>query len=211
MKRTYKKPQIESYAASDILEEMGPCQNQYGPPVDATFYTVTGNSGGNVDGHVYFAGTVGFGNTEVSIGDTNVNEPMRGFAGFDISSLAGRSVVSATLRMHQQSVVNNPYTGGLGNLIVDHVNFGDSLTADDYGGGTLASDIGTLSTNTDLEWKTLDVAARVQNDVNAGRTTSQFRLRFSITDMDGDWTSEWVRLYAAEWSTERPELVVTYQ
>lgn len=178
----YIKPVLKSYSAVDIIEELGPCQNQY----TATFYTTTGNSSVNVDGHVWNDSPV-VTDWGIGVGDSAPNNTTaKGFVGFDISSIAGRTAVSATLRVYQANIYGGtPYTD-LGNILVDHVNFGSSLDSGDYSAGALTSNIGTISNNSTLEWKTLDVSSYVQADINAGRTSSQFRFRFYPNDTDSD-------------------------
>lgn len=133
----------------------------------------------------------------------------RAFVGFDISSIHS-TIVSATLRIYQAEITEGaPYTA-LGNLIVDHVNFGTSLSSADFTGNTLTNNIGTISNNANIEWKTLDVKDYVQADINAGRTSSQFRIRFTNdTAVDENWiTLEDADDYCD--TGNKPELVVTY-
>lgn len=205
----YKKPEIKSYSASDIIEEIGPCQNQY---TTTTFYTTTGNSAVNVDGEIRSDNFVDEG---IDIGDRPDNTYFRSFVGFDISSIQGSTIVSATLRVYQAQALLDPYT--LGTIVVDHVNFGSSIDFGDFGNESgsdaLTPNIGTLSTNATQEWKTLDVTNYVQADINTGRTSSQFRLRFN-TNTDSDGIQDMVNMEAIEdfLSTgNNPELVVTYR
>lgn len=123
--------------------------------------------------------------TDFSVGDFANNSTDRGFIGFDISGITG-NVQSAILTINQSSVLGTPYVD-LGSLVVDHVDFGGSLDAGDFNGGTLASNIGTISGDAGTGLKTLDVTSFVQADISAARTTSQFRLRFSsLTDGNND-------------------------
>lgn len=203
----YKRPEIKSYSAGDLLEEFGPCQNQY----SATFYTTTGNSSVNVDGFVGSNSLVDT-NNYVSPGDVATNDYYRGFFGFDISSLQGRTIVSATLRIYQFSSDASAYTD-LGNLTVDHMNFESSLGTGDFSAGALTTNIGTISNNTTTEWKTLDVSSSVQADINTPRTSSQFRILFDVgTDSDGAQDAAFFE--SAEntgGSGNPPQLVVTYR
>ncbi|MDJ0976067.1 MAG: hypothetical protein QNJ98_16530 [Planctomycetota bacterium] len=103
---------------------------------------------------------------------------LRQFYVFDRPALpAGATIVSARLFVYQESIEGDPYTE-LGRLLADHVDIGGTLSESDFDGGTLSSDIGTLSTDSTLEYKTLDVTAAVEADALAGRDTSAFRLRF---------------------------------
>lgn len=202
----YKKPEIKSYSAGDILEEIGPCQNQY----STTLYTTTGNSSVNVDGAVWSDGA--FYTNLLQNGDDSSNSYGRGLVGFDISSLQGWTIVSATLRLYQDTVDPAAYTS-LGTVVVDHINFGSSVDSGDLTGGTLTSNIGTLSTSATIEWKTLDVSSYVQADINAGRTSSQFRTRFT-TNTDSDGVRDLAFFDDSEntgGTGNRPQLVVTYR
>lgn len=106
---------------------------------------------------------------------------------FDLSSIpADATITSAVLRLRQASVFRTPYVD-LGDVVVDHFDIGQALDATDFDGGTIAAAFGTLSTDTTLEVKSLDVAARVQADLSAGRTRSSFRIRHTLpNDTDGD-------------------------
>lgn len=205
----YKKPEIKSYSAGDLVEIIGPCQSQY---TTTTFYTTTGNSSVNVDGMVSSAGDVAA-SWNIEVGDTSPSDIiLRGFIGFDISSIQGMTIVSATLRLYQYTVTGTPYTT-LGTIVADHVNFGSSLDAADYSAAALTSSIGTISNSATIEWKTLDVSSYVQADINSSRTSSQYRIRFT-TGTDSDGIEDLSRNESVEnfGSTgNRPELVVTYR
>lgn len=216
----YEKPVIKSYSADDLLEVLGPSQSQYGqdggPTQETTLYTTTGNSAVNVDGYVYSTGTVEQG-ASINAGDYETVRPdasLRGFVGFDISSIQGRTIVSATLRVYETVTgdADEVYLK-LGNLVVDHVNFGSNLDSSDHSGGTLTSNIGTISTSGTSEWKTLDVTTYVQADVDAAptRTSSQYRLRFT-TDINDDGINDVIRIEDADntrGTGNIPELVVS--
>ena len=145
---------------------------------------------------------------------TAIPGPFRALLTFDLSTLpAGVTVTGAVLKLRQATVDGAPYTD-LGNIVVDHVDYGAGLpTQAHYTGGTLANDIGTLSTSDALVLKALDVTARVVDDLANTRTRSQFRVRFSPLDTDGD-----VNLDQANFETaadlygtgEVPVLTVTY-
>ncbi len=217
----YIKPNIKSYTADGILEELGPGQTQY----TVTLNTRTGEIGGDIDGFIYYEEGTYTVNTNGEDPD-DPSEPWailigaeeeddfvaRGFVGFDISSIQS-TVVSARLKIYQGIADESPYTT-TGNLLVDHVNFGASLDTDNFSGNTLVGNIGTLSNNVTLEWKPdttgLDVTQYVQNDLDSGRSYSQFRLHFTTEDGVG------VVGYAAFCDSEghygdhTPVLVITY-
>lgn len=140
-----------------------------------------------------------------SIGDFSDNSTDRGFIGFDISSVSGQ-VTSAVLIVNQSSTSGTPYNT-LGNLIADHVDFGGSVDAADFSGGTLQNNFGAISSDSLAGAKSLDVTAEVQNDISSSRTTSQFRLRFA-NDTDNDNSDDFTVLDSAE-SGMAPELIIT--
>lgn len=198
----YKEPEIKSYSAGDIMEELGPCQNQY------VEQTATLNP--NEDGYMTFNGstyTLDSSGSTVMVGDTNANAYMRGFFSFDISSLQS-TVVSATLRVNEYS-----YGAGVSAFVplyVDHVNFGTLVAgAADFNGNDLTRSY-TSTNNYDTGWKEFNVGSAVQADINARRTTSQFRLRFNV-DTDSDSSYDNINFYSVEASGSRPQLVVTYR
>jgi len=193
-----------------------------GISVDVTPMILTSTAA--LDGEVSFDGTVATVNTGAGArtGDTEVfpgRSTHRQFFSFSLPSTAsGASVVAAELRLHQASATingigNSPYVE-LGSLVVDHVDYGTGLDGLDYNGGTLVSNSGVLATDTVLEYKTLNVASRVQADLTAVRGRSQFRLRFSNEFANQNTFDDFVRFADGDsWpATNRPpQLVVTFQ
>lgn len=179
--------------------------------------TITISSEASLNGSVTSTGRVEVGMGPY-VGDTDrtkINgEGWRQFYSFSLSTVpAGARMTSATLRLYQAFVKGQPYTA-LGNVIVDHVNLGSTLVASAYDGGTLASNIGTLSTNATLEYKTLDVLSSVQDDLTANRGRSQYRLRFSLRDSNADLVDDFVQFTDAQDSCCRvnrpPQLVIVH-
>ncbi len=126
------------------------------------------------------------GNT-LNFGDNATNVPFRVALSFSHVPLpAGAEIVSATLVIEQEDTgFGAPFTD-LGALLVDHVDLGASLDSADFDGGTLTSDVGTISSTTGNGLRSLDVTQAVLADVAAGRGRSEFRLRFAApTDDDG--------------------------
>lgn len=170
---------------------------------------VTLNSTQGVDGFITSSGSV-LTWTQAMVGDTFVDTGVRGFLSFDISSIPpGSNIISATLRNYQEAVLGTPYTD-LGNIIVDHLDYGANLDAADYNLAALQDNIGTLSNNASIEFKTLDVTARLQDDINNGRARSQYRMLFP-TPTDNDSIEDAAFFTSANIGGNTPELVVTYQ
>lgn len=205
----YRRPEVISYSAEKIVEGIGPCQSSYALTLYCTpdQNVATGDGCVNDDGGVIYDAYYDY----VGSGWTpEVN--YRTFVGFDISSLSGKTVVSATLRIYQDSGSDDGYTY-LGNVIVDRFNFGDSIGASDYDATPLSANIGTISTNSATEWKTLDVKSAVQSDITDGRTVSQFRIRHEDDTVGGSNRFEDFAKSSADDATGNgygPQLVVTY-
>ncbi len=174
----------------------------------ATSVTITAIGG--QDGYVDSIATVSA-SQDIRVGRNNA-ATIRGLFGFDIGSLPKTAkITSAVLRLYQSSVVGSPYTAG-GSIVVDHLDFGGTITADDYNGGNVyASSIGTISTSTSTEWKTLDVTERIKYDLSV-HTSAQFRLRFTTETVGGDATGD-VAVFSSKnsgYDTNPPQLVITY-
>lgn len=205
----YEKPVVKSYSTGDILEELGPCQNQY---------ETTATLNPSVDDWIYHAdGVHGLGSEAqpsypIAVGDSEENYYFRGFFGFDISSIQS-TIVSATLRLYQTDSDGAPYTD-LANLYLDHVNFGTLETnATDFDGNDITRGLASTSDSDNSEWKEFDVKSAVQADIDAGRTTSQFRVRFA-TNTDGNNDSDYILIEDTEnhgITGNKAQLVVTYQ
>jgi hypothetical protein len=99
--------------------------------------------------------------------------------------------------------------------VVDHLDYGATLDVGDYDLSPLASAFAIAATGPDTASHEVDVASRVQADWAAGRTRSQFRLRFSIQDGDNDgindiaaWTDPELSVNG---SGDQPQLVIRYR
>lgn len=182
-----------------------------GPELTATLLSTA-----TLDGWIRDDGNAQTTGSQVIVGDLvvgGVTRAYRGFYSFDLSAIpSGSTVTSATLRLYQFNFTGNPY-GELGNVVADHVDYGITLGGlEDYDVTPLAGNVGTVSTNTNVEYKTLGVTARVQTDVTAGRLTSQYRLRFSNADLSNDASPDFVQFSDAEYFTaDVPQLVVKYR
>ncbi|MGH7701129.1 MAG: hypothetical protein ACREMJ_11510 [Gemmatimonadales bacterium] len=178
--------------------------------------TVTLPSDSLLDGWIRDEGNFQRTGSQVIVGDVvvgGVSRGHRGFYSFDISVIpSGSTVTSATLRLYQFNFAGSPYAE-LGNVVVDHLDYGATIGGlEDYSATAFVSGMGPLSTNTTVEYKTLGVTARVQADVAAGRTRSQYRLRFSNADFSNDGSADFVQFSDAEFFTaDVPQLVVKYR
>jgi hypothetical protein len=177
--------------------------------------TVTLYSEPALDGHVSNNGWIASGYYNIYVGDDVSNQGWRGFVSFDLSSIpAGATITAATLRIFQSGCDGTPYSD-LGNVLVDHLNYGDTLDGTDYDLPAIHSNIGILSDSSGHQWRELDVTIYVQDDINNGRVRSQFRLyRPIMTDYDsaldgdvlyaGEYLNHWIPSFR-----KPPELVIT--
>jgi len=139
----------------------------------------------------------------------------RQFYSFELTGIPSSvSVQSAMLRLYQANVEGTPYDiGNLGGVIVDHVNYDTSLGSGDYDVAALTANIGTLSTDASVGYKTLNVTANVASDV-LSRSRSQYRLRFS-EEISVNFQDDYAQFTDAEESccsvNWPPQLVITIQ
>jgi hypothetical protein len=134
----------------------------------------------------------------------------RGFVGFDIAEIPAAAQISkATLRLYQRTVSGTPYSV-LGNIEIDHLDYGATLTAESYNGGNVyATYFGIMASNPLTEWKSLDVTEQVKKD-RAIHTSSQFRLHFSSETKGGSDTGDIASFSNTNTVNEAPQLVIEY-
>lgn len=177
-------------------------------PTPTTSVTVTTVAG--QDGYVTSTGTVSS-DKDIRVG-RNSSETIRGFVGFDIAAIPKTATItSATLRLYQRTVNGNPFSSGQGDLTVDHLDYGSSLSSGSYGATATLNNVGVLSSNNSSEWKQVMVTDRVKADLSS-HTSSQFRLRFTSESVGGDSTGDVVYFDSASsgYNTNQPQLVITY-
>jgi hypothetical protein len=142
--------------------------------------------------------------------------PIRAFLSFNRSVIPPEATItSAQLRLNMVEVAGNPFTAvQMGNLMVDHVNYGDTFPdATSYSGNTLLGNLTVMSNSAALGIKTATVTFGVNNDVAQNRPRSQFRLKFINGDQNFDGQETWARFVDAEdllAEGSPPELVITY-
>ena len=130
-----------------------------------------------MDGYVGKDGTTDTG-TNILVGKKETGSA-RGFISFDLSGVpAGANITKATLRVYQVGAAGEPFVGN--NLIVlDNLDFGGTLDAQDYQLRAESSGFATLSENADTEWKEVDITDVFMENHQMGLTRSQYRLRSS--------------------------------
>ena len=143
----------------------------------------------------------------------NTNLITRGFVSFDLGDIPdGATIESVKLRLYQATIIGDPY--GIGSMLkVDHLDYGDSLENADYSASSLSSSFATLTAESSIGWKEVDVTDQVKSDIAAGRSRSQFRLHMATENQGGDVTGDFVYLESAddsEGTGNTPQLNVKY-
>jgi hypothetical protein len=125
-------------------------------------------------------------------GDDEKNVGYRAFWSYDVFSLAGKSIESATLKFTTRSVVGDPFSSvtGLGGLRFWKVTYGDKLPNFDYSGSNLIR----VSLQTKAP-TTIDVRQEVANVTAAGLTKLQVEALFEKKVTNGNNIAEFI-----EWS-----------
>jgi hypothetical protein len=181
--------------------------------------TVTLTSQAALDG---FRANNGGGNNTVDIragngamfGSPSQELVIRGFLSFDLSGItATADVKSIQLRFYQFSVTGVPYAK-LGNLLLQHVDYGSTLNNAAFDTPVLHSAI--LSPHTGAgEWYNITsntIGDWIEADLAAGRTRTQLRLQFS-TETDGDGQQDTVSFESGEnyfGTGNLPHVTITY-
>jgi PKD repeat protein len=178
----------------------------------------------NLDGEVSSSGGVRKTGDDMDVGDTSSNGETRGFLSFDLSelpeTLTSRDVLSVNLSIRQTTLQGAPYTN-LVSLVVDHVNFGSVLEANDFGTIALSSrtpfsnDIINQDKNSDDFGMQEFMLSALKDDLEqrSGRgNRSQFRLRFqNTTDNDSvEDSAQFLTLEGGADDSNEPELSVAY-
>jgi Bacterial Ig-like domain len=153
---------------------------------------------GQVNSNQSFSATDQF----IVIGDFGDNLSSRGFFSFDLTTCipAGALANKAVLKdIYKQQIAGNP--PALGSMLLEHVNYGNSLGADDYNTPVLTNlgifDSTSAPAGTRID---TDVTRAVQNDLDNRATRSnrsQYRLRFG-TDSNNDNNADYVRFHPTE-------------
>ena len=144
------------------------------------------------------------------VGDLDAVVPGKSYRtlySFDITGIPTGAVAdSGRLRLFLATHSLNPFAE-LGDVIVDHVDYGATFEGSDYFAGALQTNIGAIASDTSIGYKSLLVTSSVQADLAAARTRSQYRLRFSLSDGNNDGTSDYVDFGDAELSCCTPDSV----
>lgn len=171
----------------------------------------------DLDGYV--VGGQGANNAnDIRVGDVSSDSgnelEYRGFLSFDLSQIpTNANIQQVRLSFFQAAVEGGPYAK-LGQLVLSHVDYGDSLDTADFNGPVLASQVlpGLTAPGT---WYAIDgqyLANWITQDLAAGRSRFQVRLQFSSPG-DGDTIDDYVRIESGDNSQgtgNLPQLAITY-
>jgi Bacterial Ig-like domain len=167
----------------------------------------------DLDGEVNDGGGVNSVRNYFIVGDVGTGGgTFRGFVSFDLTSIpAGVVADEANLIINKQEITGNPYE--LASVSLDHVNYGASLSGNDYDTPMLA-DLGVFDSSSApvTGYGSSDVTSAVNDDlanrVDRGNR-SQYRLRFPSLSNNGD--SDFISFTASEGlSGQRPFLNIVY-
>jgi hypothetical protein len=156
----------------------------------------------------------------LTCGDSGAGGTLRAYEAYDLSAVPpeATAITAAYIYAYQYSVAGTPYGATLlGDLLWDHVNFGPTLEATDYGTPLLVHSYneGTLSTTTTLEWKSSSVLFSVLDDWSNKATRgnrSEYVFRFT-KDLISNAMADYAYMYPCSTAnaTFRPYLAVTYE
>ena len=117
-----------------------------------------------------------------AVGDlaTNLGRDVVGYYSFDVSQIpAGARIVSARLSLFSRATLNDPEEMMV-HIKLDHVNFGNLFPQVLLAGAALDLDFAQIDDVNTTGRKDIDVTAQLQDDIDSGRSTTQFRLRGAV-------------------------------
>ncbi|WP_075834696.1 Ig-like domain-containing protein [Deinococcus marmoris] len=203
-----------THAAQDVAGNALPLKSSSFKTFRMLAYDVWGTAA--LDGWVRGDGAVNTTSDRLRVGDGDASEnnaAYRSFLSFDLSGLpaAHKGIESAMMIVEQTLIEGTPYTDlsvGPDALMMEPVNYGAALTSADFNTAALSSITDPMKKSKITNYA-LSVGSAVQADVSAGRTRSQYRLRFP-SPTDGDGNADIVSLNSGENKGERPLLTVFY-
>lgn len=158
------------------------------------------------------------------VGDRSTNGSWRGFVSFPITGLPTYAVIddaqidfSLDFSYGDGLWSQDQVPHGLGSCKVDHVDFGATLDASDYQLTPLASNIGILVLQEEFmqgyydfaepstwRWRGIDsLSLYIQDDYNAGRGRSQFRIKWDNAT-DNDSKHDHLAILSNDYATDSP-------
>jgi len=132
----------------------------------------------------------------------------------------GYDLVSAKLHLYQYGCEGNDQPGVWPvwnldngdfryNLLIEHVNYGDSVTWQDFHCPVISPHGGEIDSTIVTGWRSVLLTDAYLHDMDAGRTYSQYRFRFPV-DTDFDGFSDTVGFGSSYSPSGIPMLVLVY-
>jgi hypothetical protein len=156
----------------------------------------------------------------LTAGDSGAGGTLRAYEAFDLGGLPPETtgITAAYIYVDQYSVAGTPYgSTSLGDLLWDHVNYGPTLEATDYGTPLLVHSYneGILSSSATLGWKSSSVLFAVLDDWTARvarGNRSEYVIRFT-RDLINNGVANYAYAYPCSSANAalRPYLAVTYE
>jgi hypothetical protein len=164
--------------------------------------TITLNVTGGTEGGTVYEPAAGLAvvNGTILAGDTGSDYLARGFMSFDISSISGKTVTTATLDLTSCAQMQDPFSS-LSGIWVGEVQYALPLDQSDY--NLSGSGIQLLNS---LPGSAIDVKSYVQTRVTEGKSRFQIRLHPSSGNSDNDGQADYITC-----SASGPKLSITYQ
>lgn len=162
-----------------------------------------------LDGYIESDGTSNS-QKDIQVG-RNVDSVSRGLVSFDLTALpTGITIKAAQLRLYEKSTIGTPYTS-IGEIRIDHLTYGDSIDNEDYSRPALIGNFASLSSSKRQGWKEVDVTDLVRDDIANVRSTSQYRVHFSLETSGGTNVGDYAVFEAADRkNNDQPQLVIEY-
>jgi hypothetical protein len=134
----------------------------------------------------------------------------------------GYDLVSAKLHLYQNGYSGNEQSGVWPewnldngdfhyNLLIEHVNYGDSVTWEDFHCPVISPHGGEIDSTIVTGWRSVLLTDAYLHDMDAGRTYSQYRFRFPV-DTDFDYRKDSIT-FASSYAPpeeDRPFLILVY-
>ena len=191
-----------------VLSLLGACGNGDGDGVSRNVLRAT--STGTLDGWVRSDGELDIRGGEPGAGDLPDAKEVRTFFSFNTMDLPPDATIErATL--HFRQVFLRGFVLTFNPLLIEHVDYGDSLDPTDFALLPLAAPAPFQLNELNLV-RDIDVTLLVQQDVLAGRKRTQFRLRMTA-GTNGVGISDFVAIETGdnEYGTgNRPELEIEF-
>lgn len=117
-----------------------------------------------------------------AVGDfsASIGGQIVGYYSFDVSQIpAGARIVSARLSLFSARTLGDPQAMMV-HVKVDHVNYGGVFPQALIAGASLDFDFAQIQDLNVTGRKDIDVTAKLQDDLDSGRSTTQYRLRGAV-------------------------------